>query len=775
MTSAGALCFEVSLTRLFAVQQFHHFAFVVVSLAVMGNAASGILLVLRPRWASRMLLSAIFALAVCASYLTINFLPFDSYSIAWDRRQAWILILYFLTASLPFLFAGWVTAACLADFRGVSHQMYAANLIGSGAGCLLALGALSISGGEGAVWVSAATGLMGAGLFAPRNWQRLTLAVLAAGGLALAAKPPDSLRLSLSPQKPLALAVLAPEARHALVRWSASTRLDVVEGAATHIFPDLSMVARVELPRQAALYLDGEGPIPVTSLSPEDPTASALAAHMPFYLVYLLRPEANALIVQSGAGLDAVLALAAGASHVTLTQDEPLVTEILTGPYSDLSQRLFTHPSVSLTQRSSRGALQDATSSYDVVHFALSDAYRPVTSGAFSLTENYILTLEAFTAALDRLTEDGLLVITRWLGNPPSEESRVWSIVLAALDQKGVPEPFRHLAAFRGLRTATIVVSRLPFRSGELSAIREFLDANEFDPIFLPDLVQSELNRYNRLPTDRYYEQFTALLADRRKAVASATFNLDPPTDDRPFFFHFFRWRQTPQVLAMIGQTWQPFGGSGYLVLLALLATVSMIAIPLAAAPWFVLRRNRSWTPPGIPAAAYFACLGAGFMLVEVSLIQRLTLLLDRPVLSLATVLFTLLIASGIGSALSPRLPHRLSLASLAILLLLFSVGIPPLVRWALPFTSSARLALSGVLLTIPGILMGAPFAAGLRQMEKISPGSTTWAWAINGAMSGVAGVLAAMASLDLGLSATMALGALAYFGAWLASRLSGW
>jgi hypothetical protein len=209
--------------------------------------------------------------------------------------------------------------------------------------------------------------------------------------------------------------------------------------------------------------------------------------------------------------------------------------------------------------------------------------------------------------------------------------------------------------------------------------------------------------------------------------------------------------------------------------LLALLATVSMIAIPLAVAPLFVLRRKHSWTPPGMPAVAYFACLGAGFMLVEISFIQRLTLLLDRPVLSLATVLFTLLIASGIGSALSPRFRPRLSLASLAILLLLLSVGIPPLVRWALPFAPSLRLALSVVILTIPGVLMGVPFAAGLRQLERISPGSTTWAWAINGAMSGVSGVLAAMASLDLGLSATMALGALGYLGAWLAARLSGW
>lgn len=774
-TSAGALCFEVALTRLFAVQQFHHFAFVVVSLAVMGNAASGLLLLFRPRWASRALLSTLFAFAVCASYLTINYLPFDSYSMAWDRRQVWILILYFLTASLPFLCAGWVTAACLADFPESAHQMYAASLIGSGSGCLLALGILTISGGEGAVWTAAAAGLLGALLFTPRGWQRPALGSLAVVVLALAAKPPDSLRLNLAPQKPLVHALLAPQARHTLVRWSASTRLDIVEGGATHILPDLSLAGRVELPPQAALFLDGEGPIAITSVAPEAMEARALAAHMPSHVAYLLRPEAKVLIVQSGAGLDAIIALASGASHVTLAQDEPLVTEVLTGPYAVFSKYLFVHPRVRLTSRSSRGTLQDEAASYDVVQFALTDSYRPVTSGAFSLTENYLLTLEAFAAALDRLTDNGVLMVTRWLGNPPSEESRAWSLVLAALEERGVTDPSWHLAAFRGMRTATILVSRSRLNPQELDTIRRFLQANEFDPIYLPDLDPSELNRFNRLPSDRYYEAFTALLANREAAASTAAFNLGAPTDDRPFFFHFFRWRQTPQVLAMIGQTWLPFGGSGYLVLLVLLATVAILAVPLAVAPWFILRKRQSWTPPSLSVAAYFACLGAGFMLIEVSLIQRLTLLLDRPALSFAAVLFTLLIASGLGSAWSPRLPLRRSLVGLALLLLLASAGIPALVRWALPFSSAARSLLAATILAVPGFLMGVPFAAGLRQLERLSAGSTVWAWAVNGAISGVSGVLAAMISLDLGLSATMALGAVAYFGGWLASRRARW
>jgi len=770
LISAGTLTFEITLTRLFAVQQFHHFAFVVVSLAVMGIAASGLLLALRPKHPPLALLASSYAFFTFVAYLIVNLLPFDSYSIAWDRRQVGILSLYFLSAGAPFLFAGWTIGACLSDAGSQAHRPYAANLVGSALGCPIALAALDLFGVEGAVAFAIALGLFSAVIFTTRSPARIILIALICVTFLIGIKPPEALKLRLSPYKPLSVINLAPDANTTLTQWSASTRLDVVESRSIHVLPGLSLNAAVPLPLQAALFIDGDGPVPINALSPDDVKAKTLATFMPATLAYILRPNARALILLPGAGIDAVIALAGGASHVTLAYDEPLIYQILAGPYADFSRQLLNHPRLDVSPNPSRGTLRDDSREYDVIQFALSDSYRPVTSGAFSLSENYAFTADAFAQAYHRLVDDGLLVITRWLGTPPSESARAWTTLLAALESHGIDEPAPYLIAFRGMRTATMIAARRPFSSTDLAKTRELLEANGFDPIFLPDLIPSELNRYNRLPTDVYHEIFTAILQDSDSTIENYDFNIRPPTDDRPFFFHFFRWRQTPEVLATLGFTWQPFGGSGYLVLLVLLGLMLILTVPLALTPLIVLRRGAVWLRSRIPALVYFACLGAGYLLVEIPLIQQLTLLLDRPVISLATVLFTLLLASGAGSLFSTRIKLHNALAFLVLLLIITTALLPTVVHFALPWSMALRLTLSIAILTPIGILMGIPFAAGLRQAESHSLGSIPWAWAINGAVSGVSGVLAAMIALDFGITITLAVGTMAYLGALLAS-----
>ena len=225
--------------------------------------------------------------------------------------------------------------------------------------------------------------------------------------------------------------------------------------------------------------------------------------------------------------------------------------------------RLLDDPRILLSDRASRGTLESLEADYDIITYALSDSFRPVTSGAFSLSENYLLTKEALTQAFDRLTNDGLLVVTRWLGTPPSESARAWATLIAALADSKIEQPSLHLIAFRGMRTATMIASRTPFSSGELMMIRDFLEANAFDPIHLPNLDPSELNRFNQLPQDLYYDLFKELLENYEEAISDYAFNLRPAKDDRPFYYHFFRWRQTPEVIAELGIRWQPFGGSG--------------------------------------------------------------------------------------------------------------------------------------------------------------------------------------------------------------------
>jgi hypothetical protein len=764
LLSAGALSFEVALLRLYAVQQFYHFAFLVISLAVLGGAAGGTALALRRRAVEPARLAAGFAAAVLLTYATLNFVPFDSYAIAWDRRQLAVLVLYFASAAFPFFFHGWFTGAALAAAGGSPGRAYAANLIGAAAGPPLALLVTVALRLEAVVALAAATGLASAALLAHRRVGRWLAAVVALGLILIALRPPEALLIRLSPNKALTQARLYPHAVTTVRRDGPSVRLDVVESEGIHTFPGLSLNHHGELPPQAGVYLDGDGPFGLTALDPDSDTAADLARAMPDGLAYALRPSARALVLHPGTGLEIALALAAGASHVSAPVDEPLLLGLLRGAYAEATSHLADDPRLTWLPATSRAALE-SPGAYDVVEFALTDPFRPAASGAFSLTESYDLTAEAMIAGWRRLSRDGVLIVTRWLTTPPAESLRLWSTVLAAMRRAGVTDLAARVIAYRSLRTSTILVSPRPWTAEELVVVRGFLDRNGFDAIYLPDLRPDESNRFNRIPGDPYPSLFRGLMETPRALQSSYAFRVDPPSDDRPFFFHFFRWRQTPAVLAAFGRAWQPFGGSGYLVLLALLVLMIVLAAGLCLAP-ALARRTRGHLTAS--AGVYFASLAAGFMFVELALIQQMTLPLERPSLAFAAVLSILLLSSGIGSRWSDRVRSGRVLLLLGVSVLVVASLLPLVTHLTLTWPYGLRLVMAALMLAPLGFLMGVPFPAGLRWLTGGGGASVGWAWSINGAVSGVAGVVGAMIAIDLGLRLLMVLGGLAYLAAWL-------
>jgi hypothetical protein len=770
LLSASVLAFEVTLTRLFAFQQFHHFAFVVISLAVMGFAGSGLILSLRRKLPSLLLVSVGYSTSISLAYLTINFLPFDSYSIGADSTQIWILLLYFSATGAPFLLAGLVIGSCLTQSGTEAHRPYATNFVGSAVGCLLAIVSISVLGGESTVLISLLLGLLAAAAFSTRRSIQISLLCTAVLLTFATSIFTSELSINPSPYKPLSITRLFPDAQESLSEWSISTRLDVIETNSVHVFPGLSLNYVGIPPTQAGFFIDGDGPIPITNLSSENPLAIELASRMPSGLAHRLRPNARMLILQPGGGLELVFALASGANEVTLALDEPLILDALQGPYLEFTHGLLANPRVSISSRTSRGTLASNSTDYDIILFALTDSFRPITSGAFSLSENYDLTVDSFVQAIESLSDDGILVITRWLGTPPSESARAWTTLITALELSGISNPSSHLAAFREMRTGTMLASPKAFSQNELAVIREFLEQNSYDPIHLPDLSIDELNQHNRLPEDTYYLMFRDLINDPELILESYDFNLRAPVDDKPFFYHFFRWRQTPEILSELGFRWQPFGGSGYLVLLALLGLMVLLAVPLAIIPILSLTRREKLNQPGWKIMLYFGFLGAGYLLIEIPLIQQFTLYLDRPAIAFAVVLFSMLISSGAGSWFSNRIPLRKTLLLLSGYLLLLILISPIVIDYSLHWSSVSRIFLTLLLISPAGFMMGIPFASGLRELEKVAKGTIPWAWAINGAVSGISGVLAAMVSLDLGLRITMIIGSIAYAAAYLSS-----
>ncbi|MBA4379524.1 MAG: hypothetical protein C0393_02360 [Anaerolinea sp.] len=824
LLSAAALAFQVTLTRLFSVAQFYHFAFMIVSVAMLGYGASGTWLAIMPNLArieprrSLGWLALLTGLSILGAYLLINLLPFDSFSIAVDRRQIGILVLHYLALATPFFFSGMAVGLLLAAFPQESGKTYAFNLLGSATGCALALAAPSFLGSEGMVTLSAGLAALAAvGQFDKLSYRLAAITLLlftfydAALRLGGQASIP-CLELRLSPYKSLSYALQYPGAEVIYRRWNAFSRVDVVRSPGIHSLPGLSYRYLQPLPTQDGLLVDGDN---LSGILPANVEA-AFTGHLPAAIAFQLRPAADTLILAPRGGLDILTALAHGARQVTAVEVNPLI--VAAAP-------VYADPRLRTVIESDRSYLRRTDEHFDVIVLSLASSYHPVRSGAYSLAEDYRYTVEAFTDALERLNSDGLLVVTRWLQDPPSEDLRAFALAVTALEKTG-GDPRGQIVAFRGYNTATILVKGSLFTHDELLSIRGFTAERAFDLTYAPDIRPEETNRYNILPESSYYQAYTALLdaSPRAAFYAAYPYAVSPPTDDHPFFGHYFKWSQAGQVWAELGQTWQPFGGAGYFVILALLALSILLACTLILLPLVIRKSSRQLSVTGqqssiarpfaplragCPSPAlslaegsilrplfYFAFIGLAFMLVEIPLIQRFILYLGHPAYAMSAVIFSLLLFSAMGSRLSHLIPLRLALLILIILLVITPFLLPYIFTLTLGLPFLLRLALTALILAPLGFLMGIPFPAGIRWVTKKTasvrnqsspkndkpsatlrlrsgqvrhrPFAIPWLWAVNGAASVVASVLAALLALTFGFSWVLRIGALCYLAAWI-------
>ena len=539
LLASSTLLLESALLRFLAVSQYYHFAFLVISLALLGFGASGSFLVITNklrvnttlnRGPELLIISGIlFTASIVTAYWTVNFLPFDSYSIAWERRQFFFFIIYYLVLALPFFFSGLCIGGSLSIYKERSNIIYAANLLGSGIGVLLAPMAMLLAGVPGALIVCAAIGVLTAFLgvriknaqkrcfqndrkFA---WRILTLGVvfvfliLLAGILSVLNLTDSSiLGIVISPYKGLPQAKLYPGSEVIIGRWNEISRIDVLSGAGIRQLPGLSYKYSGSLPIQHGISVDADSIQPITLVGPEDFAASLF---MPESLAFQLHPEASVLIIEPAGGLGALQALSGKAKSVDVIISNPLLVDSVKKAAPEF--HLYDRSDVNTILESPRVYIRQTKNNYDIIFIPLTDSYKPVTSGAYSLSETYNLTVEAFEAYLDKLMSGGMIVISRWLQTPPSESLKILATIIDSLQKDGISSPNDSLIAYRGIQTITVLVKPDGWRDEELNSLREFLDSRRFDLVFAPDMKPKEANQYNKLPTPVYYEYFSTLVS----------------------------------------------------------------------------------------------------------------------------------------------------------------------------------------------------------------------------------------------------------------------
>ncbi|MEZ0238111.1 MAG: spermidine synthase [Methylophilaceae bacterium] len=787
LISASALGYEILLTRLFSIIQWHHFAYMAISLAMLGYGVSGTALtLLRERLLSRydiafIACAAAFGICAVGAFLLAQQLPFNPLEIFWDARQLFYLLLFYLLLAVPFLFAASCVGLTFARYGAAAHRIYSFDLLGAASGCLLIVLLLFLLP---PMAILGAVGLLGLAASALAAWHfRLRpgrlLPMLAIIALAMAAALPSSwAELRLSPYKSLRQTLLIPETRVVEERFSPLGLLTVVESPRVPFrhAPGLSLNAVQEPPPQLAIFTDGDSLSAVTRFDGRLKPLSYLAettSALPYYLLN----QPHVLVLGAGGGSSVLQALVHHARQVEAAEVDMRMVELVRDRFASFGGNLYRRPDVTIHVAEARNFVEASDARYDLIQVELMDAFGAASNGLYGLSESYLYTVEGLQSYLHHLQPGGMLALTRWITLPPRDLLKLAATAMTALERDGVSTPARRLALIRGWQTGTLLVKNDEFTAAEIAAIRTFAEARSFDVEWLPGLAREESNRYNVLDQPYFYNGIAALAGSQREDfIARYKFDITPPTDDRPYFFRFFRWQSLPEIVRLKERGGLPLLELGYPILIAtliqaILASTALILLPL----WLGLRgKIGAASPGGKPTVfTYFALIGFAFIFVEIALIQKFTLYLGHPLYAVAVVLCAFLLFAGLGSRSAPYLLVRLPamrlpqaswpVAGIALLVTLYLLIAPLLMKHGLGLPGPVRVMLTVALIAPLAFLMGMPFPLGMARLAVNAPALLPWAWGINACATVVGAALAALIALHYGFTGVAALAVLFY------------
>lgn len=769
LVSAATLAYELALMRAFSLVLWHHFAYMVISIALLGFGASGTFLSL---WWRRSVpgetssphranperafavFATLFALSLPACFVAAQRVSFDPSLFLWDARQMLALAAYYLAFFVPFFLAACAVGLLLLVHARQAPRVYFFNLFGSGLGSLLLVVFLYLVPPERTIlliYVLAATAALLALPAFRRASQVLVLVLLIATFYALQFS--DALRLRPSQYKSLSLNLNLPQAAIVAQRFSPLGRVDVVRSPAFRHAPGLSLAARATPPPQLGLFLDGDSAGALTAFDGRTAPLEFLdwtSGAAPYHLL-ANRSAARVLILGAGGGSDVLLALSHRSARIEGVELNPQIIALVRGTYADFTGGLYDLPPVRLHNKEARGFIESlpGETSFDLIQISLLDSLAAATAGVHALNESYLYTVEAFARYTDHLSDNGVLSITRWLKMPPRDTLKLFATAVAALESlqgessgqaRRVARPGEQLALVRSWATATLLVKRTPFTPEEIAALKEFCRERLFDLAYYPGIEASEANRFNRLAQPYYFEAAQEILASPERRATffdNYPFNLRPARDDQPYFDHFFRWRALPLLLRTYGRQWLPMLEWGYLILVATLAQAAVISFALILLPLLILRRRRA--TPSVSAAGsrgaslarlsranargaqsrgrlrvfgYFFAIGLGYLFIEIVFIQKFTFFLANPIYAIAVVLTGVLVFSGLGSFAAGRFALRSSP----------SVGGLPLVCAAIALlTVAAALVLPFILPPLVGLPAPARVVLSLALMAPLA------------------------------------------------------
>ncbi len=771
LTSFAALLLELALTRLFSVVLFYHFAFLAISIALLGLGAGGVFAYLFKKRMGRTDTRTLAARLCIANSLTI-FIVLEvvlhvPVALNVTGKNFLHLTILYLVAAVPFFLTGLLFSVVFARETWRVPRLYGADLSGGALACLAIVPLLNWVGGPNTILASAVIMAVSAMIWTTGSLTRRVAGGLVIGFALLIAANHSNRLIDIVYAK----GMFRDPAWVEFARWNA--------------------LSRVEVDRQGqgkAIVIDADASTYIMSCDLAHWRGSEWESNLmsaPPALANVLRPHGDFAIIGPGGGVDVLRAVASGSPSVTGIEINPIIADtIMRGRYADYALHLYDRPDVHIHVTDGRSYLRSTSQQFDVVQMTLVDTWASTAAGAFALSENNLYTVEAFREYFERLKPDGMIAITRWEFRQPREALRVVAVAMEALHGLGVANPARNfIVASQGLLNedgipVVVLAKKTPFTAQEESAVQaHFAKYSRLAPIYQPSEPDIKLAGQN---------PFADLIAsnDPYRFALGYTYNVAPVMDNAPFFFFTLK---AGQILGAEGLRrgidWKV--NLGVLVLLlvlaiSLVAVLSFLILPLA------IHSSRQSPIPLL----YFVAVGVGYIVVEIAFIQRFVLFLGHPTYALTVVIFLLMLSSGAGSLLSRRwllrpemvwIPLVLIIVALTANVFFLSHGLAAWVGLAFRY----RLIISAILLAPLGLMMGMPFPTGLRALSAMAlaaPASTLdnenqnqnedkaveWAWAMNAAASVLGSVLAMVIAIQFGLNVTLACGVAAYLLAFL-------
>jgi len=748
----ATLLLELSLTRIFSVVFYYHFAFLAISIALFGLGTGGVFSYVVAGWKGSVFthmgrlsaLNGVLVVGALAAILAQN-----------NNPSNWDLALVYFTTALPFFVAGTVVSLAISETMERVNRVYFFDLLGAGGGCLLLIPLLDGFGGPNTV-IAAAITYAAAGAI----WHSMAGSVK--GRAACVA---------------LALILVAFLTYNTRGRAIVDIRRAKGQTLANEFFQKWNSfsrvgVAHIDAENRDDIRIDADAATGIADfdfdhLSPK--SRHDLLDQGPA-LPYAIRPGAKALIIGPGGGWDVARALASGSHDITGVEINPIIaTTIMRERFPDRSNYLYLRPDVHIYVEDGRSFVRRSRDRYQVIQATLVDTWASTAAGAFALSENSLYTTDAFRDYLSHLTDDGMAVFTRWGFDPPRESLRLVSLAIEALGQLGEKDPWRHIVVGRegsvegwGAKD-TVLIARKPFSAADLDRARAAL--SRMQTVYLPGAG--------------IHNHFTDLLSSSNpeQYERDYVFDITPISDNRPFFFYTVQPRDLWSFLENASRDTADYKNNKAVPLLFGLMGVSLVATALILALPPLVLGTRLPRQPGIRGfLLYFLFIGAGYILIEVGLIQKFVLFLGHPTYALTVVIFSMLVSSGVGSALSRRVLGRSesrlikALGCVALLACLLAVVASSLLTALVGLPLPLKMAITAGLIAPLGFVMGMPFPTALQRLQEWHAPSVRWAWSLNAASSVLGSVGALVFSIYLGLVQTLIIGGMLYLAASVAA-----